>query len=421
MSEPFRALVAIKKASLRGSYDILQHVCRTKCRNGVTETGVGDRLIALEAGGRLWSSKTPPPRAPAFLAKLIDGGYLGGRRSKVTHRHVVISMADHSDYGAAEIALRGVVSQWTSKFLNGCPAWCVAFHADKAHVHAHIVASNWNESEQGLLDWKRRDVVYMNSLRWYRGPVEAGAGLNRAPDRTSRPKVYPLAETNLSTLLDIIHDAPTERINTLLQSGVLKTYFTKGGNRGYLFNGQKLTERHIAYELARRRGVGISADGKPVPARLIQRTELQRQTLFDAQLGHLPLTEYRRYEDSPAYQLTAEDWSALRKGIVPHNRFFRRAARTATLKQLRYGLKPDQDLGLSPILGLLQTILLGDVASVGPTRAGNGGILAFLCAVIDEFSSHAGLRKTMPALGRFHSVVKPLRDARAISLGGISF
>lgn len=419
MNTPFRVVIAIKKSSARGAYDILQHVCRTKCRNGITETGIGDRLVGLEAGGRFWASKTSPPREPAFLAKVIDGGYAGGRRSCVTHRHVVISMADHADYGGAETALRGVVAQWTNRFLGGCPAWCVAYHADKAHVHAHIVASNWNESEQRLLDWKRRDVVFMNSLRWYRGPVEAGAGLNRAPDRASRPKGYPLAETNLNTLLDLIQDGPGERIAALVQSGVLTPYFTKGGNRGFQFNGQKLTERHIAYELARRRGVGFGADGRPIPARLVQRSELQRQTLFDAQLGNMPLAEYERYEDSPPYRFTAEDWSALRKGIVPHNRNYRRVARTSVLKHLRYGFTPERDFALTPILSLLQAILLGDSGHLRSTEPASGGLFAFLCEMVDDLSSHAGLRKHMPALGRFNAFVKATPDARGLNPGGI--
>lgn len=415
MTEPLRAIVAIKQSSKRGSYDILHHVCRTRCRNGETETGVGDRLIGLETGGRFWSGLKSPPREPMFLAKVIDGGYQGGRRSQVTHRHVIISMADTANYAHAEAELRGVVQQWVTRFLPGCPAWCIAYHADKAHVHAHIVASNWNDQEQSLLDWKRRDVVFMNSLRWYRGEVEAGAGLQRAPLGTNRPNVYPLAETNLNALLALIKDAPKERVEALVEGKTLLPYFTKGGNRGYVFNGQKLTERHLSYELAKRFGVAFGQDGRQVPAKLTQRTELQRQTMFDAQFGVMDEAEYRSVEDSPIFKLSAAEWLDLNTGAMPQNRAFRRATRTALFKQARYGFAGTDDLGIRQILSLFKAILLGDASAISPKRTRNS-IFSFLCDVVADLASYPSFRKQIPALGRFQELVGRL-DGRPQGIG----
>lgn len=398
MIEPNRLTVVIKPSSTNGAYGICLHCLKPKCRNGVTETGLADRLVEFEVFGAAFCGMAMPPRTPKLISRLIDGGYQGGQRSRFTYRQVVLSVADSPEDRHPEVLvhLYGGVHDFVNHYLKDSPAVAVFYHADKAHLHAHIVATNWDSRRNRLLDWKRRDIIGMNRMLWYKGDaLRPGAGLYKRLPIERRPRVYTKADTDLSRLIGEIKKAPKwkesvpYRLAQLEAEGQIRPYQTASGNAGYLFNGRKITLAKINYELRQTDSVCIGTDGMQYDAPSERREDIEQQTFFDAQVGARTLKEYESYQDSPSFQLSLQEEKSIWRGIMPRNKRFQRTARTMIIRKTAYRDTNEVAIALSPLLVLLESLMDGGYRPTTPPA--KGSLLGFIFEVINHANGHSNL------------------------------
>jgi hypothetical protein len=339
-----------------------------------------------------------PPRTPKLISRLVDGAYRGGQRSRFTYKQVVLSVADSPEDRHPEVLerLKGGVRDYMAFYLKDSPAVAVFYHADKAHVHAHIVATNWNERRKGLLDWKRRDIIGMNRLIWYNGDaLRPGAGLYKRQPIERRPRSYTKADTDLKALISEIKKAPKwkesvpYRLAQLEAEGQINPYQTASGNPGYIFKNRKITLATINYELRQSDAICIGRDGLQYDAPRDRCDEIDQQTFFDAQVGAKTLREYEPYQDLPSFQLSEQEEKSIWRGIMPQNKRFRRAARSMIIRKAAYRDANEVATALTPLLILLESLLDGSYKPAEPPA--EDSFLGFIFGVLGQAKSHSNL------------------------------
>ncbi len=426
MSNPDHLTVVIKPSAATGSYGICLHCLKPKCRNGVTETNLADRLVDLEVFGWAFCGMEKCPRSPKLISRIVDGGYLGGQRSQFTYRQAVLSVADSPESRHLEVLerLHAGVHDYVDHYLADSPAVAVFYHADKAHIHAHIVATNWDSRRNRLLDWKRRDIIGMNRMLWYKGDaLRPGAGLYKRLPIERRPRVYTKADTDLSRLIGEIKKAPKwkesvpYRLAQLEAEGQIRPYQTASGNAGYLFNGRKITLAKINYELRQTDSVCIGTDGMQYDAPPERRDEIEQQTFFDAQVGAKTLKEYESYQDSPSFQLSLQEEKSIWRGIMPRNKRFQRTARTMIIRKTAYRDTNEVAIALSPLLVLLESLMDGHYKPGAPPA--EDSLLGFIFRVLKQAESHSNLvtllqpfRPLLELCSEFTPTEMPRKEAR---------
>jgi hypothetical protein len=353
--------------------------------------------VGFEALGSAFCAMPKPPRSAKFLSKLIDGAYQGGQRSRFTYRQVVLSVADSPDDRHPEVLerLRDGVHDYVGHYLQHIPAVAVFYHADKAHIHAHIIATNWDHKKKGLLDWKRRDIIGMNRMIWYRGDaLRPGAALHKREPMERRPRVYTKADTDLGRLLSEIKKAPgwrysvPYRLAQLEAEGQIIPYHTAAGNIGYIFNNRKITLAKINFVLRQTDSISIGSDGLQFDAPNLKRDEIEQQTFFDAQVGAKTLKEYESFQDLPSFQLSVQEERSIWQGIMPQNKRFQRAARTVIVRKTAYRDTNEVAIALVPLLILLESLMGGYKPAAWPSE---GTFLAFIFDVLNQAQSHSNL------------------------------
>lgn len=351
--------VAIKPSSKGGSKRFLDHVFRKRARDGVVETSLAPdehRLISFKTGGRVFE-KTKCGDDHKLMAELIDLHFKGGKQSQFSYKSVVLSVGDPIDYDRAIKEVEEAAEQYVATYFADCPAWVIGVHVDKAHVHAHIVACNWNEATQDIYNWNRPEVIRMNALRWYKGPLLPGAYLyDRSPDE-KRIKAYPKAKLNVLALVSMLdHTDPKASLDILEKDGIVKKAVTKGGHPAVEFRGQVIDLRAINFELNKKTGYMIGVDGRLYAYGTRERSPVEQEIHFNIVVGHDGMAELNR---GAGYALSAVEQLLLQAGTPPTNDRYRRHVATGLYKAVRFGEYDDSDEALSPFLGLLRAILSG--------------------------------------------------------------
>jgi hypothetical protein len=378
MKEILYGNVVCQPVAAKGSLSIVRHIFKNRARDGVVETDLEareHRLVHLEFGGRLFQgiASLPLGNAP-YVAGIIDAGYKGGKRTQKFHKHDVLSFADvvgDQDYAIEQ--LKDYSRQYVEKFYVGSPAWLIGIHGDKAHPHAHVIVSNWDEQKRDLYNPSPSQLNYRLSLYWYKGTVQPGA-YTRIPlgSAKKRKRFRQKAELDVNDLADLIRLDPENYLVALVKDGTLVPYVTASGNPGYIFRGRRITKDAINYAL------------QPPTRTHAVPSYLRRATKYDACIAAKTPAEYAAMGDFPPYALHwAERQKIIESSFMPTNPLFQRNARSAIYSKLRFKgqYAGPIDPALKPLLDIFDALLDGKIR-LPKTKPDTGTLFGFIWEAI---------------------------------------
>lgn len=288
-----KLIIRVKGVSSAGPEWSIAHVLKAEIvRPGGNEFGVQERL-ASRFGNLIMPDLRGNKRS--ISEQLEAAAHRSTAKEKV--KAVIFSFEDTLDPAVREKQvemLNSVVTQFQKQFAPGARYWC-GVHVDRNHVHAHLFLANWSPDRNTSLNWSKRDLVYMLSLRWHQPDLDSQIEPGAWSCRTPASKVYTRTAAALE-LVGRIKDNPAAGVLTL------EKYKTKANSPGVKFNGKKLTVISINHEL-RKIGctVGLDEDYNNMELGDWQRGQVEQQQRIDEALGvrRMTLHDYDRFCDLP--------------------------------------------------------------------------------------------------------------------------
>ncbi len=345
-----RLTIRIRGVAQDGSRLSIRHVLKPKIiRADGNEFGVEERLADT-----FGSLTMPADRSDerSISSQLEAAAYQSRSASKV--RVVIFSFEDTLDPVRRDSQVRvlpGIVRYFQERFAPGARYWA-GTHIDRNHVHCHAFFANWSPHTATSLNWSKRDVAYMLSMRWVPVGLDVRPGAYSAPERSAR--VY----TRTAACLDLVTklgDDPESALRALR----IEKYCTKAGTAGLIFQGKKITVKNLNHELRKAgKATGLDAMYRNCDLALDTTDELTQETRIDLSLGlqKMTLADYDRFCDLPDPFLlckTMEERDSVRlfqeTGKITNPRMagiLSRLARTAIQRRILGATEP---LGAEPV------------------------------------------------------------------------
>lgn len=286
----FKAIVRIRRTNQAGPEWSIAHILKAKIiRPGGNECGAEDRLA-----GQFGNLSLPVDRANKYSVSRQLEMAARNSRSRERVKMVIISFEDSTDAGdrARQVkALPTMADAFVARFAPGAKYWG-GVHVDRNHVHCHLAIANWSPVLGTSLNWGKRDLAYMLSMRWTQrhpelsGMIEAGAWSKRI----KTVMAYPRSEA-CRLLVSRLRPDPASMFAELEMSGEVLRYRTDGGHPGVVFQGRKITLKNLNYELNKVGApLGFDSNYSPVALGKGDFDDLTQQTRIDQGLGVVDLT-----------------------------------------------------------------------------------------------------------------------------------
>jgi hypothetical protein len=349
---PYKVIVKVGGVNSKGARYSVCHIMKPEIKlPGGNEWGVSERVASTYSNLPLPVDRQNPRSVSAQLVAAARYS-----RSKTPVRSVILSFEDTTDEirRNEQVALSiPLLEQFVKIFAPGAAYWS-ATHVDRNHVHMHLLLSNWSPVMGQSLNWSRRDLVYMLSMRWCQqhpslGPVVDSGAWTKA-ERTDM--AYPRAEACLK-LVAILKDSPALELLNLERDKQITRYQTKGGHAGIVFMDKKITLKNLNYALLKAgASEGIGPDYKAKSIRPVVIDDIAQQTKIDVALGFHGLSpaDYSKLCDLPDPNLLRLDDAGLHALKVfkttgrildpNHACILRRLTRTALLRRMKGASKP---------------------------------------------------------------------------------
>ncbi len=296
-----KVTIRIRKTRQSGVEWSIAHILRPKIeRPGGNEFHVEERLACY-----FGNLPFPVNRSDKYSVstQLETAARLSRSRERV--KMVIISFQDSIDPLVREkqVALMpALVTAFVNRYAPAATYW-VGVHIDRNHVHAHVALANWSPTLGTSLNWTRRDLVSMLSLRWVQSdPALAVAVRPGAWSKAGKATMaYPRSEACRS-LVEKLRSDPATGFASLERTGELSRYRTVSGHPGVIYCGKKISLKNLNYELGKiGSSVGVGEDYSPIPLPSFEIDELTQQNRLDQAIGieNLTLPEYDGLCDLP--------------------------------------------------------------------------------------------------------------------------
>ena len=290
-------------------------------RVGPNESGIEDRVVVIRSSLPEWSRMR-------YNSKMAGDALEAGCRSdrvKQKVKYLVISHNKDSDDGDVQKTIERAdkLNQlWLKKWAPNSEYYYFV-HADHAHIHSHVFVTNWDKVNGKAIDWRKKDLSYMQSLRWANKDMpDIRPGADLYEDGGHRSLTYTRDSEGVKEELAgrcMKYEDPAGFLNELK----LDTYLTTaknghgGGQPGVWYKGVKVSLAGLNSLMRRNAGKwDVAKRKKPEGDAVYEnvrpkgfRTWTQQQTVQDFRMGYWPrgkkpvegmmLEEYDECADTP--------------------------------------------------------------------------------------------------------------------------